>query len=969
MKSFKEFVLNEGLIENLIKKYGPDKEKILNDPDFKLKINGVDNSSPLLKQLDKKIAEASSTNNQKEEPKEEKKYEKGSLANDVAKGNYDTAKSKMDWILKNEKDKVTVNVKNAFKDLSASLKEVPKAASVVTEDLITENNHRRKRSNKNLPAVSGSNALAVNPENTETAETGTEQKAIEAAIAAAEAADEALKTAGINIGDNYNNGTDGQRAEIIEEFIGFINKLCQGNDFISSDGGGAIIKRLKQAARDNKLTILETRDFISSSNDILKKPTNLNFIIALLWLKTVAPELYKDALMTPGGSAKANQGINGAVREQYAKIISNLGDLALDKDYLKKLGETLESFSVNSFKGKIFDLTKELTKKLSPEEAEKVKKMQGRSEQAALPGNSETPSTSETPNVPSAPNTSGTPSENNSNNASAEEESEQEGDTSDEKNEEVKNTSLASLTVNSTPEEVQKAVADAFGVRDGDKINSSLLNKFYKACDTTQAEKSKEAANSNERKLADSKPSPVEEQAEELLNMILEGRGNRLRLRQDAQATQAGWDDAKDNLTQIASKYLKQASNEAANYKDTTPSKEREKILIKLRALFNNMSYALTKAFHKAKKSNSYGELGSILYNSRVNKDTREQEKEAKYKDSEKGRREAQIEEFTDKKLSEVVSAIPKINKNGESGDAKTNSKVFGYAILHPDSIKGVAKAGWNSDSKKTIGEISLETLSNAGIKGITIDALPSLLSKLSQQKDILPVIQKWAADYEDGVQYANIQDDKEIYNKFSSKAIAFIGKMRSLGDKLTDKILLKDDVSSMSFKDYYKIIYEDEQPQQPQQNDVGLPELSREEKRAVAFAILATSSDEQELKTAADYLSLIGKDGTPSGYIKAIEKYKKENAQAIAQLKASIARQANASLQQPQVQPQQPAPAATPATQQSAPQPAPAPQPQNNQPVQATVTTAACGGFTIPERLNKKLIRRKLNPGLVNFN
>lgn len=967
MKSFKEYVLTENILNDLIEKYGPDKEKILNDPDFIhfLKGRTEGEKENFIEGFSKRIDKAASANNQKkepkEEPKEEKKYKKGSLSRDVANGNYKAAINKIDYIETNEKEKVSksINAKNALKNLRSALK--PLAASVITEDDEEE---------KALALTDGTSALKPKEKNNENSEY---DDLVQDAIRRAEEADSALRSAGINIGDDYNNGTDGQRAEIIEEFIGFINKLCQRNDFISSDDGGAIIKRLKQAARDNKLTILETRDFISSSNDILKKPTNLNFIIALLWLKTVAPELYKDALMTPGGSAKANQGINEAVREQYAKIIGNLGNLTLDKDYLKKLGETLESFSVNSFKGKIFDLTKELTKKLSPEEAEKVKKMQGRLEQpaqAALPGNSETtntPSTSETPNVPSAPNApnaSGTPSENNSNNASAEEESEQEDNAS---NENVKNTSLASLTVNSTPEEVQKAVADAFGVRDGDKINSSLLNNFYKACDRVQTEKSKEAANSNERKLTNSKP--VEEQAEELLNMILEGRGNRLRLRQDAQATQAGWDDAKDNLTQIASKYLKQASNEAANYKETTPSKEREKILIKLRALFNNMSYALTKAFHKAKKSNSYGELGSILYNSRINKDTREQEKEAKYKDSEKGRREAQIEEFTDKKLSEVVNAIPKINKNGESGDilAKTNSKVFGYAILHPDSIKGVAKAGWNSDSKKTIGEISLETLSNAGIKGITIDALPSLLSKLSQQKDILPTIQKWAAEYEDGVQYANIQDDKEIYNKFSSKAIAFIGKLRSLGDKLTDKILLKDDVSSMSFKDYYKIIYEDEQPQQPQQNDVGLPELSKEEKRAVAFAILATSSDEQELKTAADYLSLIGKDGTPSGYIKAIEKYKKENAQAIAQLKASIARQANASLQQPQVQPQQPA--ATPATQQPAPQPTPAPQPQNNQPVQATVTTAACGGFTIPERLNKKLIRRKLNPGLVNFN
>jgi hypothetical protein len=48
-----------------------------------------------------------------------------------------------------------------------------------------------------------------------------------------------------------------------------------------------------------------------------------------------------------------------------------------------------------------------------------------------------------------------------------------------------------------------------------------------------------------------------------------------------------------------------------------------------------------------------------------------------------------------------------------------------------------------------------------------------------------------------------------------------------------------------------------------------------------------------------------------------------------------------------------------TPQAQQPVAQQQPAQQPQ--QPIQATVTTSACGNFTIPDRLNKKLIRRKM--------
>ena len=515
--------------------------------------------------------------------------------------------------------------------------------------------------------------------------------------------------------------------------------------------------------------------------------------------------------------------------------------------------------------------------------------------------------------------------------------------------------SLAKLNNSSSPEDVKQAVKEAFGINNAGQVESKLLNAYYKRCDEVQKANSKMAAKSGESKVRTVAPEePPVQEAEELVNLILEGRGNRLRLRQDAEATKAGWEDAKDELNKMAAGYLEQAEIIANGYTDTTPSKKRDSILLKLRSMYSSLALDLSKIFAKHKKSNSYGELGSILYNARMRKDANEQKKEAKYKDSEKGRRDAQIDEITTKKLPEAIEAFKKIDSEYE-----TLAQVLSYGILHPNNLKDLAKTAWNDIGKKTIGEICLKALSDNGeIEGLTIDTLQPLLSKLSQIKEILPTVQKRAAEYEEGTQYSNIEDDKNIYNKLSSKAIAFIGQMRSLGDKLTSKILLKDEVSSLSFKDYYNTIYEDEQQQQVQQpqNNVGLPNLSRDEKRAVAFAILATSNDEQELKAAAEYLSLVGKDGTPSGYIKAIEKYKKENAQAIAQVKAAIARQANAVLQQPQtpqVQPQ------TPQVQQPVAQQQPAQQPQ--QPIQATVTTSACGNFTIPDRLNKKLIRRKI--------
>ena len=947
MKSFKEYILTENILDDLIEKYGPDKEKILNDPDFIhfLKGRTEGEKEHFIEGFSKRIDKASSANNQKKEPKEEKKYKKGSLSRDVANGDYKAAISKIDYIETNEKEKVSksINAKNALKNLRSALK--PLAASVITEDDEEE---------KALALTDGTSALKPKEKNDENSEY---DDLVQDAIRRAEEADSALKSAGINIGDDYNNGTNGQRAQIIEDFINFINELCKGNDFISGDDIGKFIRTLKDYAKDNKLNILETKDLISHSRDILNKSTNLNFLIALLWLKTVAPELYKDALQTPGGTAKANQGISDSVKQQYAKIISQLDNLVLDKDFLKKLGDKIENFDAGSFKEKIINLTNDLKKAMTPEELEKVKALQHRiqTRDSLTPAPSPSPSPTNTPTQEGKP----TPTQEGKPTPT------QEGKptpTQEEKPAEESN-SLAKLNNSSSPEDVKNAVKEAFGTNNAGQVESKLLNAYYKRCDEVQKANSKMAAKSGESKVRTVAPEePPVQEAEELVNLILEGRGNRLRLRQDAEATKAGWEDAKDELNKMAAGYLEQAEIIANGYTDTTPSKKRDSILLKLRSMYSSLALDLSKIFAKHKKSNSYGELGSILYNARMRKDANEQKKEAKYKNSEKGRRDAQIDEITTKKLPEAIEAFKKIDS-----EYKTFAEVLSYGILHPNNLKDLAKAAWNDRDKKTIGEICLKALSDNGeIEGLTIDTLQPLLSKLSQIKEILPTVQKRAAEYEEGTQYSNIEDDKNIYNKLSSKAIAFIGQMRSLGDKLTSKILLKDEVSSLSFKDYYNTIYEDEQQQvQQSQNNVGLPNLSRDEKRAVAFAILATSNDEQELKTAAEYLSLIGKDGTPSGYIKAIEKYKKENAQAIAQVKASIARQANAVLQQPQtpqVAPQVQQPVTqqqTTQVQQPVVQQQPTQQPQ--QPVQATVTTSACGNFTIPDRLNKKLIRRKM--------
>ena len=96
---------------------------------------------------------------------------------------------------------------------------------------------------------------------------------------------------------------------------------------------------------------------------------------------------------------------------------------------------------------------------------------------------------------------------------------------------------------------------------------------------------------------------------------------------------------------------------------------------------------------------------------------------EAKYKNSEKGRRDAQIDEITTKKLPEAIEAFKKIDSEYESF-----AQVLSYGILHPNNLKDLAKAAWNDRSKETIGEICLKALSDNGeIEGLTIDTLQPL--------------------------------------------------------------------------------------------------------------------------------------------------------------------------------------------------------------------------------------------------
>lgn len=481
-------------------------------------------------------------------------------------------------------------------------------------------------------------------------------------VKAAEKVDAIIKS----LGDKYKDGTPGEKSAIENELAQYISQLAGDTRNISNENGGEILGTLTRAAdknKDKKLTSLEVRDYVSTNSNI-KDGTNLKFILALLWFKTQNVEMYKKALLTDGGHAKAN-GISEAVLEQYKKLVTGVVNLSLGEDIMKLIGGDISGFSdIKEFSKKLSDAAKVLSKPLSEDERNKLKA--NNTDNTDNTTDNQVSSNSETP-VPGA-----SPEPDDKTEAKVDADIEAAKGNSNE-NGNSSSADLFKLSPQSTPEQVRAAVNKAFG-RDEDgqgnpEENDTLLKSTLAKCSSEQ-KKNDELYNKSHRQ-----EEPVSENvifdAIENNKLVSEGLKDTLRRvknnglvigrsnisAEHTENAKGGWKETRDEMIEINNVYYNKAKTIVNKYGEITGTSQRHSLLVKLKEIRNKYYKELTDSLTHAMKRNRYSEIGAMKHDARKGAMDAKDKADEIYKNSSLGRANAMDLEDAKNKASKIDSS------------------------------------------------------------------------------------------------------------------------------------------------------------------------------------------------------------------------------------------------------------------------------------------------------------------------
>lgn len=532
---------------------------------------------------------------------------------------------------------------------------IPQFINKIKKYTNSENSELKAAASNALDIASKLNAASVVTEATDDNEE---------LVKAAEKVDAIIKS----LGDKYKYGTPGEKSAIENELALYISNLAKDVRNISSENGGEILKTLINAAdknKDKKLTSLEVRDYVSTNSNI-KDGTNLKFILALLWFKTQNVEMYKKALLTDSGSAKAN-GVGESVLKQYNKLVTGVTNLSLGEDIMKLIGGNISGFSdIEEFSNNLSDAAKALSKPLSENERNKLRANNSDNTDNTAHTDNQVSSNSETP----APETSS--ESDNEIEAKVDADIEAAKGNSNE-NGNSSSTDLYKLSPRSTPEQVRAAVNKAFG-RDEDgqgnpEENDTLLKSVLTKCSNEQ-KKNDELYNKSHRQKEQVSENVIFD-AIENNKLVSEGLKDTLRRAKNnglvigrsnisaehTENAKGGWKETRDEMIEINNVYYNKAKTIVNKYGEITGTSQRHSLLIKLKEIRNKYSKELTDSLTHAMKRNRYSELGAMKHDARKGAMNVKDKAYEIYKNSSLGRANAMDQEDAKNKASKIDSS------------------------------------------------------------------------------------------------------------------------------------------------------------------------------------------------------------------------------------------------------------------------------------------------------------------------
>ena len=584
---------------------------------------------------------------------------------------------------------------------------------------------------------------------------------------------------------------------------------------------------------------------------------------------------------------------------------------------------------------------------------------------------------------------------------------------------ENKNYKLFSLNSKSSPEEINNAVKEFFG--DGDK---SKLEHFLTKVEMQKSENvavGQERKDYNLENLAKYKRDheDVEDNGNNVsenyvLNtlynnpLIYEGFKNFVRNVHsnlptvgrfkvgNYKSSEKSWEACISRMKEAQAEYEKKAV--AISGKATSPNcsiPQKHSLLTKLKSLAGEYNIHLNGIFEQCKKRNGYNAIGSAIHDAKSGWYKQQIDKFEKSKDTNAYREKLISKENIKKAISNL--STEELDKITSMGGIK-NKYLFAYGIL--SVAKNNRKGLFERDIVNGKGNVEkgLKNILDNNTEAFGVDADTNLYDfadmLFNSNKDIQKWVEENSKQYETRLRIDPLSDELRLLQSQGKAWLEKTSQQQRSGADFKKEFGINESVSSISFKEFC-VLYEAEQTEQPTQSQgQGQPTpepLCKNDKDksilATLFLINNNSSDTAR-EAAAKYLASKNEDKkgyTVNDYLTAAKTYREDNASDNTYV--DLCNFFNKLLTSPgnNGQPQQPV-QATQGQQPQQPQQTGASQPNindistqnddsetgagvepadNNYSVatpQATVTTGAVGDCKIPDRLYRKIIRRKIN-------
>ena len=454
-------------------------------------------------------------------------------------------------------------------------------------------------------------------------------------------------------------------------------------------------------------------------------------------------------------------------------------------------------------------------------------------------------------------------------------------------------------------------------------------------------------------------------------------------------SSEKSWEACISRMKEAQTEYEKKAitiSGKATNPSCSIPQKHS--LLTKLKTLAGEYNIHLNGIFEQCKKRNGYNAIGSAIHDAKSDWYKNQVDNFEKSKETNAYREKLISKENTKKAISNLsTEELDKITSMGGVG----NKYLFAYAVLN------IAKNDKNSLFARDIVngkgnvEKGLKNILDNNSEAFGVDKDTNLYTfadlLFNSNKDIQKWLEENSKQYEIRLRIDPLSDELKLLQSQGKAWLEKISQQQHSGADFKKEFGINESVSSISFKEFC-ILYEAEQDKpQAQSTPESLCKNDKDKSILATLFLINNNSSDTAREAAAKYLASKNEDKkgyTVNDYLAAAKTYREDNASdntyvELCNFFNKLLTSPGNSVQQPQPQPQQPQQQPTPVTGQNGQtnindisaqnddsetgagvSPA-----DNNYSVatpQATVTTSAVGDCKIPDRLYRKIIRRKIN-------